>query len=108
MADEHNIGLESTPDEGQGALSTGACDALRQISGTLGDSLAGPLSVTGDAGSVTMRSSRDLIDALNYLRGVCAVESGASGLRYTRLRPDATANMRCNRLRYPRWRDCGC
>lgn len=47
--------------------------------------LASPLTVSGDAGSVTQRSVDEIIKAANYL---AATRGQGTGLRLTRLVPD--------------------
>lgn len=78
-----------------------ACDRADQVISQIAVSGTGPLSVSGDAGSVTQRPARDLIDAANYLAGICAAKTQRLGVRYTHLRPGATVSGLRRRL--PRW-----
>jgi hypothetical protein len=63
--------------------------ALNAIS-VIASSGVGPLTVTGDAGSVTQRSAKDLIAIANYLAAIAAASTRRLGVRYTRLIPDST------------------
>lgn len=81
-----------------------ACDNFSQASSAIASSVIGPITVSGDAGSVTQRSAADMILAANYLAGLCAAKTKRLGVRYTHLRPDATVNLR---TRFPRWSDRG-
>lgn len=80
-----------------------ACDNFTKAENALINSLTGPLSVSGDAGSVTQRSARDMIDAANYLAGLCAMKTKRLGIRYTRLNPGGT--VRGIPWNTPRWKD---
>ncbi len=73
--DESNSQAIANYDAAVAAVATGA---------------AGPLTVSGDAGSVTQRSVADLIAAANYLAGVAAAQTRNKGVRFSRLIPDAT------------------
>ena len=71
-----------------------ACEDVTAANDALIAALTGPLKVSGDAGSVEQRSVSELIQAANYLAGVCAARSGngARGLRFSRMIPDGTVD----------------
>jgi hypothetical protein len=69
---------------------------------------SGPLSVQGDAGSVTQRSAQDLIAISNYLAGIAAAQTRNKGVRFTRMIPDGTVqgprqSFRSPWLGWPSW-----
>lgn len=71
-----------------------ACDAFSNAVSKIAVGATGPLSVSGDAGSVTQRPTMDLILAANYLAGICASQTRRLGVRYTHLRPAGTVLLR--------------
>lgn len=81
-----------------------ACTNAETVINEIVTGAVGPLSVSGDAGTVTMRPTRELIDAANYLAGICASRTKRLGVRYTHLTPDGTVHVR---FRNPRLREPG-
>lgn len=71
-----------------------ACEDVDAANSALVAALAGPLKVSGDAGSVEQRSVSELIEAANYLAARCAASRGGTGLRLTRIIPDGAVNAR--------------
>jgi len=64
-----------------------ACIESTASSTALASAIAGPASVSSDAGSVTQHNLMDLIEADKYQASKCAGNSKRQGLRITRLLP---------------------
>jgi hypothetical protein len=82
-----------------------SCDNQDQINAALVAAAQGPLQASSSAGSVTARSTADLIAAANYAAAQCAATLPSRGIRFTALIPGGTSYWPYSNPwpRYGRW-----
>ena len=74
------------------------------IDQAIADALSGPQSVSGDAGSATSYSLKELMAMKSFLAGQTAGRKSNRGLRFTKLIPDGTTGLHCGWRGRGHWR----